>query len=512
MTLSSSMNIAQQALLVNQAAISVVSNNIANVSTEGYSRQAVDLSPEINYTPISNSVLAQALSGSGVDLSSIQRYTDSYLQSYYRQQNSAKTYLDQYATVASNIENTTNELAGSKLEDAFTGFYSAAQTLSSNPDDATARQSYIQQAQTIAIKLNDMSSSLNDVRTGLVGDVTDATSLDKSKISLQVDQVNVILTQLAEVNSDIVKISSDEMQPNSLLDKRDLLINKLSNFLPVNVSEQPCGMVDISINDVSILKGTKLSGALDVTTGDINNPAILQIRNDAGTVISGNINSSINAGSIAALLDVGGSDPSKLTIKGVLDKLDTLANGFAGVMNNLQTAVIDGKTPMAIDKASQTLIVSTEDIFESGSAAPITASNIKVNQLVLDDPYLIAAARVDATTEGTTYKKEEIGNNTNMIAILDTRTNSTPPLNNNPEEYVSTMVGKIGTQVEDINTRLTNQTQVLSTVKTQLTSTTGVSTDQELADLIKYQRAYQASARIFTTCNDLLDVLMNLGK
>jgi len=133
MTLSSSMGIAQQALLVNQAAISVVSNNIANVSTEGYSKQTVDLTPSVNYSPMSNSVLAQALSGTGVDLNSIQRASDSYLQSYYRQQNSANSYLDQYSEVAKSVENTTNELTGAKLESAFTSFYTAAQNLSSNP-------------------------------------------------------------------------------------------------------------------------------------------------------------------------------------------------------------------------------------------------------------------------------------------------------------------------------------------------------------------------------------------
>ena len=502
------MGIAQQALLVNQAAISVVSNNIANVSTEGYSKQTVDLTPSVNYSPMSNSVLAQALSGTGVDLNSIQRASDSYLQSYYRQQNSANSYLDQYSEVAKSVENTTNELTGAKLESAFTSFYTAAQNLSSNPTDASARQSFIQSAQTIALKFNDMSTTLSNLRTSLVGDATVSGSLDDSKISLQVGEVNDKLKQLADVNDNILKTGS----ANSLLDKRDTIINDLSKLIPVNVTENPSGTVDLSINDVNILQGTKLLGTLSVATGTTSDPAKIQIKTDKGTLLADNINSSINSGSIGALLTAGGSDSSTLTIKGVLDNLDKLANNFSTMVNNVQTVADADGTPAAIDKTTKTLIATTaaDVIFQSADGTAITAGNIKVNQTVLDDPYLIAAAKI--TPPINTTNNDQIGNNDNMTALLNTRTNATTPMDTTPENYVSTMVGNIGTQVEGIKTRLTNQTAVLTTVKTQLSSETGVSTDQELADLMKYQSAYQAAARVFTTCNTLLDTLVNLGK
>ena len=107
MSLVTSMNIAQQALLVNQAALNVVSNNIANLDTAGYSRERVELAPGVNYTPLGGSVMAQVYSGSGVQIDSVQRYTDMYLQSYYRQQNSDNNYLTQYSQVATSIQSMT---------------------------------------------------------------------------------------------------------------------------------------------------------------------------------------------------------------------------------------------------------------------------------------------------------------------------------------------------------------------------------------------------------------------
>ena len=185
------MNLSQQALLVNQAAISVVSNNISNVNTDGYSRQRVNLTPGVNYTPTGGSTLNQAYSTSGVEIASIERYADAYLQSYYRQQNSTESYLNEYAQVAANVEGLTNELKGAGLESAFTKFYESAQTLSLNPQDAIARQNYMQQAQTVALQFNDLAGNITDIRSSLVGDVSVPGSLAASEIFGMVSDTNL---------------------------------------------------------------------------------------------------------------------------------------------------------------------------------------------------------------------------------------------------------------------------------------------------------------------------------
>jgi len=511
MSLITSMNISQQALLVNQAALNVVSNNIANVNTEGYSRQRVELSPGVNYTPMGGSAMDQVYASCGVEITSVQRYTDAYLQSYYRDQNSSNSYLNQYSEVASNVEGLTNELTGSGLEDAFTKFYEAAQTLSLNPQDATARQNYMQQAQTIALKFNSLSTNFTDIRTSLVGDINITGSLESSKISGITSEANNLLEQITGVNSDIVMMSSSNNPPGSLVDKRDQLITKLSALIPVTVSDNTNGTINLSMNGLELVNGTKQVANLTLETGTTSDkPVIVKLKDMNGNVVSNSINSYINSGTMGAVLDVGGpATTDTLTIAGVLADYDKLASGFASIVNGIQLNADASGTPMAINSTTKKLIASTEPIFESTSGGPITAGNLKINSNIMTDPFLIAVARVNPLTTDT----NAIGNNSNMLEVLKSRSANSPLLGNAPpESALANVVGAIGLKNANITNNLENQATVLSQAKTQLASVTGVNMDEELIDLTKYQTAYKASSRVYTVCNELLDILINLGK
>lgn len=511
MTILTSLNIAQQSLVINEAALNVISNNIANVNTEGYSRQRVVLSPGVNYTPIGNEVTNQVYSTTGVDLMAVERYTDTYLTSYLRQQTSSGSYLNQSADIASNVESTMNELNGTGLEEAISNFYEAAQTLSLKPTDSSARQNYVQQAQTLTLKFNDISNTLTDLRTSLVGDGTQD-ALDSSKISGQITQVNQKLQELADINSDIIKVGSADLTPNSLLDKRDSLLKDISELMPVSVTENTNGTINLSLNGIDLVNGTDFVSKFGLNTGNASTPAVIQLLNSQGQMTMPNINSYFDSGSIGAILDMSSpSTDGSLTIPDVLEQLDDLASGFAGTMNTLQTTADADGTPMAIDKDTMKLVaVGTDDvIFESSTGGAITAGNIQINADVLSNPYLVATARVDIAT----YQDTAVGNNSNMIKILNTRTSTSSSFaNSTPEGYISNMVSEIGLKTSAINNSVDSQKTVISQVESRLASATGVNMNEELMDLTKYQTAYQASARIYTVCNSLLDILINLGK
>ncbi|HNW25474.1 MAG TPA: flagellar hook-associated protein FlgK [Candidatus Gastranaerophilaceae bacterium] len=511
MSLTSSMNIAQQALLVNEAALNVVSNNISNVNTIGYSRQRVCLSANVNHTSFGGSAYLQAYSGTGVNIDRVERYTDAYLQSYYRQQNSLYNYLNQAANIASNVEDIMNELNGTGLQAAFTSFFEAAQTLNLNPSDISARQNYAQQVQTVAMKFNELGSSLKDARTALVGDVNEFGSLQSSKIYSLTTLANEKLQEIAKANADIVKISSPGMLPSGLLDTRDQLIEELSQLVPVSIVENSNGSVNLSINGIEMIKGSQQTGTLDVVAGSQSEPAIIRVKDLQGEVVYSNINSYLNSGSIGAVIDMASEEGDVLTIKSTMKNLDKLAKGFSDIINRIQTQVIDGKTSLAIDKDTMLLTDATENIFESSDGEEINALNIRVNSDILEDPYLIAAARLDKTDPN--YSAGAIGNNSNMLMVLDVRTNGSSELDNfSPESFLSQMVGDIGLKTASINSSLKSQSAVLSQVSSQLSSATGVNINEEVIDLTKYQAAYQASARVYSVCNDLLDVLLNLGR
>lgn len=522
MSLVSSMNAAQQALSVNQAAITVVSNNIANIDTPGYSKMRVNMASVANYTPSLGNVISLAESCSGVQIASITRYSDTYLQNYYWQESSASGYLDKYSALGANVEDIVNELNDTGISQALTNFYSAANALSSDPSDITARENFITQAQNVCDVFNTASNNLTAIRTNLVGDPAQPGTLDSSEISSEVNSVNSLLDQIAGINQDIIKTNSGSDYSSTLLDKRDSLITQLKSLVTADVQQNNNNTVSISISGYKVVDSVDLNGHLKANVGNTLNPATISIVDKAGTTtLVNNINSSITSGSMAAVLDIGGSDPNKFTVYGVISNLDTMASTFASELNKIQTTVISGQNPMCMDSTTKQLMLSstTNFLFVNGvttttavtnatSDDNITAANIKVNLALQNDPYLVAAARVTPPATLT-----DTGNNSNMTLLMNTRTTSYGGTSNATfEKYLSNMVGNVGTQVENLTNNADNEKTVLQKVQNNLQSAIGVNLDEELVDLMKYQRAYQAASRVFDVCNQLMEELVNIGK
>lgn len=567
MSLVSSVNIAQQALAVNQAAITTVSNNIANVNTEGYSKLRVDLAQVVNSTPSAGNALSIAESCSGVQITSVSRYSDWYLQNYYWQESSTNSYLTQVSSTASNIEDLVNELKSTGLSSALDNFYTAVNALSNAPSDITARQNYVNAAQTVCTVFNSISNDLTDIKTSLAGSGSSDGSLESSKLTSQVNKVNTILDQLADVNFGIIKTNTGDTSSASLLDQRDSLISQLSELVPVDIQQYENGTVKVSLADVELVNGIEVKGYLKATeTGNADNPVTISIVDPENplTTLAADVTSNIDTGSIGAILDTCGTDSTKFTIYSTLQNLNTMASEFSTVLNKIQVGDIngDGTVAMAMNQTTKQLIQSTNLMFVNGSSptvtsasashatvpgdvngtvtttaagtttivttringdgtttvttktqAAITAANISVNSSIVTDPYLVAAARVsDPAGTGVT---SETGNNANMAIIMDSRDDASYYSNlggTTIEKYLANAVFAVGAKVEDLNTRLENQTLVVNQVKNNLQSKTGVNMDEELTDLIKYQRAYQAAARIFNVCSGLLEELVHLGQ
>lgn len=524
MSLLSSINMAQQALSVNQAALSVISNNISNASTDGYSKLKVNLASLVNTTPSSGNTISQANSLGGVEITSIERYSDAFLQSYYRKENSLYNYYNQASDIATSIQNVTDEFNSSGLTTALNSFYTAANTLSSNPKDSTARETYVQSAQNLALMFNSTSKSLSDMKTSLVGSSDIPGSLNSSQLYYSTKDANNLLDQISAVNYDIIRTNANGSSSSSLLDQRDQLLTQLSAIMPINATEQENGTAKITLGNYTLVDGDKTTAYLELDQNtDPNNPVTFRLVDNSGGQIAANVNSSINSGTMGAILDATGSDSSKLTITGVLSSLDQLASGFAGVINTIQTGDPSNTTgdpskdtsfPLSIDPSTGLLKPATDAIFQAstGKTDPITAANISVNANVLSDSGLVAAGRVNTGTLPTDYQ-QAYGNNTNMKLVLASQSKTYDSLNyKTATGFLVDIAGNVTTKANNIDTNLTNQSSVVDSVKTKLSSETGVNLDEELSNLIVYQRAYQASARVFNVCSSLLEELVNLGK
>lgn len=523
MSLTSSMNIAQEALSVAQAAITVVSNNIANVDTPGYSKLRADQATVVNvFKKAGDSAVLEAESLSGVTLAAVTRYSNTCMESYYWDESSTGSYLSQYSSIASNIQDLVNELHDTGLSKALSDFYTAANSLSNTPGDYTARQNYVSKAQNVCAIFNTMSSNLTGIQKNLVGT---AATTESSEIATQVGEVNNLLDQLATVNESIIKTNNGTTSAASLLDQRDTLVAKMALLMPVKTTENPNGTMDVSLGSNKLVDGLNVIGHLNVAnsivSGNITTTvSIINPENPSITLVS-DVNSQLTGGSIGAILDSCGTGSTKLTISGVLKSVDAMASEFATVLNAIQTQVdYHGTTgtPMCIDKTTLKLTTSGATNYllvnsATNTSAGITAANISVNSAVTTDPYLVAAARVNTVTNPT--YQNDTGNNSNMTLVKNARTDASYYTNlggTTIESYLAAEVADVGSDVENIDTKLKTQTLVQKEIQTKLTAATGVNLDEELADMIKYQQAYQAAARVFSTCNDLLDTLVNLGK
>ena len=533
MSIVSSLNIARQALSVNQMAITVVSNNIANVDTDGYSKLKVSLGSVVNtYNSAGDSATIEANSLSGVEILKIKRYSDFYLQSTYWDKNSTYSYYNTYSTIASNIEDMVNELNDTGLSSALSDFYDAASALSNDADNLTLRQNYVSAAENVCSIFNSIHSSLTSQQEALVGTSSDVSSSD---IAANVNNLNDLLDQLAQVNDSIITTNySDGSSSSALLDQRDSLVSQITSLVNVDAKENANGTITISIGNKNLVDGAHVKNYLSVANEDNTATADtsdfitkLSIK-DAKTGVKTDITDELTGGSIKAILDVcGTADSNNLTINSLLSDLNDMASAFAGVMNEIQTgSSIDssGNTVYAMCLTSDGSALQSSADYEmfvsKDGSSTITAGNIAVSSDIINNPYYVAAARTTGTDDGTTITPTDptaVGNSSNMTKIIAVRTDSsyyagTALEGTTLEGALTRTVTGVGSDVSNLEGRLTTSASVLTETESNLNSIRGVNLDEELSDLIIYQRAYQAAARIFSTCNELLEELVNLGK
>ena len=505
---------AQRSIAINQAAMDVINNNISNMNTVGYSKEKVDIS-ELSNSPSSNPADASE-TGMGAAIDGISRNRDVFLDNSFRKSTTDQNYYKQYNDTAVNMESSVNELSGSSLSSSLTAFYSGLSQLAANPSDYVTRSSLVQSAVSLTTQFNNTDSTLQTMRTGLVGDINNPSTLNSSKLGVDISDLNNKLSAVANLNSQINLATSQGTTPNALLDQRDILLDGISKYIPVTITNEKNNTATVTLGNIDLVKGSQQEGSFELKTGDINNPAVVQIKNDGGSPLSSDASSLITSGEIAAVLQAGGSDPNKLTVKGMMDSLNTLASQFAGAVNTLQTGgryIDNSVSPNKLsDNLSNPLVLpgpgtnpdpvaffTTSDL--SGT---ITAGNIKVNDALVNNPYQIAAASLSGAASAT-------GDGSNALLMSQAGDQSEAGLGGvTVQGFLTNIAGKMGTQAANIKDNFDLKDSVLQQVTQQRESVTGVSLDEELTDLVKFQRSYEASAKIMTTLNQNLTTIINM--
>jgi flagellar hook-associated protein 1 FlgK len=455
-SLSGSMSIALSALANNQEALDVTSNNIANQNTPGYSRQRV------NFSESATLQLGSVQLGTGSRIDNIQSIRDQTLEFRLNTETQTQSALDSYLGPLQQIQASFNEAAGTGLQSSISGFFNSFSQLSTDPSSVALRQSVLTAGQNLAGAFNSAATNLNTLKT----------STDQ-QIPTLAQQVNALTQSVAQLNIQITQSQSSGQNSGTLQDQRNQLIQKLSQI--INVSQ-------IQGSDGSIGLSTALGAALVVGGQQFNlqvatNPVTGQ--NDILSSTGKDLTASINGGSIGGLLRVRDQ-----AIPSLLSNLDTLASGIANAVNTQQAAGFDLNA------------AAGQNFFTVPAGVPGTAQSISVN---LTDPTQVAASQ-----NGTT------GDNANALALAQLQ-NQNIAGGDTPINFYSNTVAQLGANIQQATTQSATQDIVVQQLQTQRDSVSSVSLDEEAANLVQFQRAYQAAARIVNVVDSLTQTAINLG-
>jgi flagellar hook-associated protein 1 FlgK len=454
------LNVARGALLTQQKAIDVTGHNIANVNTPGYSRQRVNM--ETN-TPIP---FAPGQMGTGVNAVEIQRIYDRFLGVQISNENQNLGRWEAQKECIEKAEMILDETSGYGLSHAMSEFWNAWQDLANNPAGHAERTSLKSKSETLANTFNKIYSDLKQIQKD-----TD----DSLKGTIQ--EINLIADQIADLNQQISQIEVTGQNANDLRDSRDLLLNELSSMIDINTSEGENGEINVSVSGGRPLVQGNSSWNLSTETNGSGLQDIVWLDGSGNPT---NITDGISGGQLK-----GWVEARDASIPGYLSRLDDLVTTLISEVNTLHQSGFD-------------LNSNSGEVFFAGTSA----ADIAVNSDIVNDVNRIAAS---GTAGGVP------GDNSMAVAIAElqyalTMSGGTATF----DDYYNSIVSDVGNDGQTASTHFDHQTSMVTQLNNYRESISGVSLDEEMINLIKFQHAYDAAAKLITTVDELLNTVINM--
>jgi flagellar hook-associated protein 1 len=425
-------------LIAQQTLLDTAGHNISNASTDGYSRQKVNLGASNALTvSTQGSVNPTGQLGSGVDVTGFARVRDTFLDSQFRAQNTALQQQQARADGLNNAELSLAEPGTSGVSAALDKFWTAWGDLEKTPDLDAAKQAVVSAG-------SALTDSIQSVRSQMVAAQQDAQAQYDAITGPQGD-IAQAATQLAGLNKSIATFLTNGDSPNDLMDARDKLLDQLSGYGQISVQQLPSGSMNVSFVDSST--GTTYPIVADQTA--------------SWSAPTGDWNPSGQLGGLLSLAKTPGG-----TIDGYLNSLDTFASNLASTVNTAYQGTF----------------------FTAGTPAGATIQ---------------VAAALQASPSSLTGGSTASGSDDIALAVAQLRGGTSV------DGAYKTFVAKVGSDVAEAQ-RLQSNAQVLTnSAQDRRQSVSGVSMDEEMSNLVQFQRAYQASSRAMSTMDEMLDVLIN---
>ena len=458
MSTFSGLNAATTALWANRRALDVTGQNVANVNTEGYSRQRVDLAA-IGGSAVPAFFSTSTGIGQGVSADDVLRIRDVFLEGRGHTEHGNLSQLAAETGSYELIEQAFREPGDTGIQKMLSEVWSGWQDVANNPADPAARGQVLKRLETLA-------SALHFSQEQLGGQWTQT----RENLGVLVDDVNAAAENIAELNVAIQRARQGGLPANDLADRRDVLVMKLADQVGASVRQGKDGMLDVVVGGMTLISGGSaakfaLSGATD-PDGTGGDPVRI-------VTAIGNLN--VNAGGTAG----GQLTAMNTIIPGYREKLDAMASNLA---TRLNTAHGEG-----FDLTG----AAGGPVFGSPDGSPVTAANITV--LITDTDRIAASGVAGAANLDRT--------NADRIAQLATTAGI--------DEGYRTMIVELGVQSAVSQRNFAIQSSITTTVDAARESVAGVNLDEELTNMLSYQHAYAAAGRMITAIDEALDVLIN---
>lgn len=476
-----SFNIATSGLFASQRSLDVTSHNISNSNTEGYSRQiALQRATMPTYGDSTGVV------GTGVETYDITRMRSSYLDVKYWGQN--KTYQEWSIKQEQleQIEGIFNEPSDTGIRVVMDEFFASLEELSKQPGDTTCRVAVLEKANVLAVSINRNGNELLNA-------IRDVNFSIKNKVS----QVNSLAEQIANLNKHIFGFELGGNKANDLRDQRNVLLDKLSSIVNVTITEMPGpngnNYTDVKIGGITLINHTNFN---KLTTDDKSVPGISDI---GGGKISDIIwegvqdqQVRIESGELKGLLDIRDGNGVDFNYRGLpyyLSKLNEFANNFVRSFNEQHAQGIDFEGNQG------------GNFFYEPGVPAINSINFSIDSSIFINPNKIAAS--------TLNDGESNNGNVNLLIELRKSTTIFSSLKGTPDDYLKSLLSALAVDSSQAKRMTTNSQALLHQTENRRLSESGVSLDEEMTNMVKFQQAYNASARMITTLDGILDTTVN---
>ena len=463
------MDLGKRGMMVSQAALQTTSHNIANKSTEGYSRQRVDI---VTNPPVDEGTHRI---GTGSTIGAITRASNPWLEKQIEREGANFAFVQGQSEAMQRVESVFNEQAVKGLNNSMSEFFNSFRELANNPESSVSRTVVRDNANGMIKSFQDMDRQIDSVTTDL-----------NQTIKAGVGEVNGYVKEIAELNQKIQDAEiSKSASANDERDRRDLLVKKLAEKVDISYAEdKQSGMLNITAGKTGVLvAGTSSSKLSTGTNGQGQTEVLFELSKGGANV---DLTDQFKRGALggAILLRDG-------LVSDMKTQLEELSYNIAQEVNS---AHAEGFDRYNIEGVS---------FFNIPADGKFTLGDLSINKVIAEDVGRIAAAA----------KPNSPGDNTvaNVIHSLQFK-RVMGGGQSTFDDFYNAKVGEIGIATQRANSGVESQKNILDQLKNTRESVSGVSLDEEATKMIEYQKAFEASARVIKMADEMFDTILSLKR